>query len=187
MIIGVDIDGVLTDLESYQIEKGREYFKKEIVDINGYDVDSIFGVSKKECDEFWDKYLFYYAREIEVRKDASLVLKRIKERGNKIYIITARTYTDKEDPEGLKMKEAVKKWLLDKKIPYDKLFFSGKDKLKICKENNVSLMIEDSPIKIKQLKDSIPLICFDALYNKRVKGKNIKRVSSWQEIDKIIG
>ena len=53
MKIGVDVDGVLTDLESYQLKYGKKYFKN-VTDINedGYDICDIFHCSKEESEAF---------------------------------------------------------------------------------------------------------------------------------------
>ena len=43
MRIGVDVDGVLTNLEEYQLKYGKKHFKNVTdVDENGYDICDIF-------------------------------------------------------------------------------------------------------------------------------------------------
>ena len=49
MRIGIDIDGVLTDFEKWQLEVGSKFFikhNKNIVIPDGYDSDTVFNVSK---------------------------------------------------------------------------------------------------------------------------------------------
>ena len=49
MKIGFDVDGVLTDLENYQLEYGKKYFGEDkLVNENGYTIQEIFGCSKEE-------------------------------------------------------------------------------------------------------------------------------------------
>ncbi len=51
MRIGIDIDGVLTDIEKFQIEYGSKYFYEKginIVNYKGYEITELFGVSLKE-------------------------------------------------------------------------------------------------------------------------------------------
>ena len=59
-IIGLDIDGVLTDIHQFEVENGRKFFEekfqKSIVDYNAQDIDDIFGCSKEESKAFWTKY-----------------------------------------------------------------------------------------------------------------------------------
>lgn len=81
------------------------------------------------------------------------------------------------------MRSIVKKWLKKNKIYYDKLIFSPEDKRKICKENNVDIMIEDSPKNISELSEVLPkVICFDALYNQNINKENVIRCYSWYDI-----
>lgn len=107
--------------------------------------------------------------------------------GNEIYIITARYLTNTNSELGHEMREAVKKWLKDNDIYYDKIIFSPEDKLEICKENNIDLMIEDKVDNINKISKIIPVICFNAGYNKSCEGNNIIRCYSWYDIyNKII-
>ena len=60
MRIGIDIDGVLTDYEKWQIEVGSKFFmkyNKYIVDPNGYDSDTVFGVNKEMDVKILNSYL----------------------------------------------------------------------------------------------------------------------------------
>ena len=45
MRIGIDIDGVLTDIETFELENGSKYFNKSVVNPNGYGSQNIFKVS----------------------------------------------------------------------------------------------------------------------------------------------
>ena len=50
MKIGFDVDGVLTDLENYQLEYGKKYFGEDkLVNEDGYTIQEIFGCSKEEA------------------------------------------------------------------------------------------------------------------------------------------
>ena len=99
-----------------------------------------------------------------------------------IYIITARFSTDKNDEDGKKMRNIVINWLKEYNIFYDKIIFSGEDKLDICLKNNINLMIEDKANNINTISKKIPVICFDARYNQECKGNNIYRCYSWYDI-----
>ena len=61
MRIGVDVDGVLTNLEEYQLKYGKKHFKNVTdVDENGYDICDIFHCSREEREKFWTKYIWGY-------------------------------------------------------------------------------------------------------------------------------
>ena len=68
------------------------------------------------------------------------------------------------------------------KIEYDKIIFSREDKIDICLENNIELMIEDKPANINKISGKIPVICFHAGYNKNCNDNNIIRCYSWYDI-----
>lgn len=66
MRIGIDIDGVLTDIEKFQIEYGSKYFHskgKSIINYKGYETTEIFGLSLKEDDDFWNIAIKDYINE----------------------------------------------------------------------------------------------------------------------------
>lgn len=189
MRIGIDIDGVLTDIEQWQLDYGGKFFSKfnkSIVNKDGYEITTIFGIDDDLDSQFWNEYLYEYVTKEPSRKFASEVIKKLKEDGNEIYIVTARYLTDRNTKEGQQMREIVVKWLDEQKIYYDKIIFSPEDKLENCKKNNIDVMIEDKVENINNVSRTIPVICFHAGYNKECKGKNIYRVYNWYDIYNLI-
>ena len=59
MKVGIDIDGFLTDIATFQIVQGKKYFGN-IVNRNGYSIREIYNCSKKEEVKFWIKNFKYY-------------------------------------------------------------------------------------------------------------------------------
>lgn len=57
MRIGIDIDGVLTDIEQWQLDYGSKFYyekyRKNIVNFKGYETTDIFNVDQRYDDEFW--------------------------------------------------------------------------------------------------------------------------------------
>ncbi len=191
MRIGIDIDGVLTNLQQFSVD----YFTKFCYENNikysitcenfDYDIYKSFGLGKKEEDAFWEEYLDYYATDEKAREFASEVIDILKKQGHEIYIITARWLTNRDDECGEKTRNIVKKWLKKNKIHYDKLVFSKASKerkLQEMTEHNIDIMIEDSPYNINEISSLIPVICFDAPYNNTCGGGNITRCYSWYDI-----
>ena len=76
----------------------------------------------------------------------------------------------------------VRNWFKNNELYYDELIFSTVNKLENCRENNIDIMIEDSPHNIKQLAEFLSIMCFDTRYNKDCEGKNIIRVYSFYDI-----
>lgn len=186
MRIGIDIDGVLTDIEQWQIDVGSKFYyekyNKKIINPMGYDFSEIFEIEENLDSELWREYIFDYAINEPARKYAGEVINELKKEGNEIYIITARFLTDKDTKIGEKMRDIVIKWLEQYNICYDKIIFTPEEKLDICLENNIDLMIEDKVDNINTISEKIPVICFDARYNQECLGKNIIRCYSWYDI-----
>lgn len=189
MKIGIDIDGVLTDIEQWQLDYGSKYYyekyDKSIINHKGYETTDIFGVEQKDDDEFWERYFVDYTKNVEVRKFASEVINKLREEGNTIYIITARGNNLSHSANVMSYEEnkrAVINWLKENEIIYDEIIFSPEDKLDICVKNGIDIMIEDKPANINKISTKIPVICFNAGYNEECKGNNIIRCYSWYNI-----
>ncbi len=187
MRIGVDIDGVLTDIHRFQLDYGSKYAYENNVlnDIKLYKYYSgdcfDWGMHNEEI--FWNKYIYDYSVNYPVRDFASEVINKLKNDGHEIYIITARVYTTEDSENGEKMRKIVNEWLKKNDIYYDKIIFSKEDKRKYLLENNIDIMIEDSPYNIMSLRTvAKKIICFDAGYNKECIGENIIRCYSWYDI-----
>lgn len=186
MRIGIDIDGVLTDIEQWQLDYGSKYFYEKyninIKNYKGYETTDIFNVSDEMDEEFWKVYFRDYSVNVEPRKFASEVIDKLRSLGNEIYIITARGsfLTHSRDIE--ENQSIVIDWLKRHNINYDKIILSPEDKLEICKQNNIDLMIEDKSRNIELISSEIPVICFHANYNESCNGPNVYRCYSWYDI-----
>lgn len=188
MRIGIDIDGVLTNMYEAIINNATRFCYENNIEykINQteYNEDKMIGISKLNVEKFWNNYLAKYVQEYAIREGATEIVSKLGET-NEIYIITAR------NEEGLPkelygtMQNMTKTWLQKNNIKYDKIIFS-QDKLTTCVENNVDIMIEDCGETIEKLSKKIKVMCYDAPYNKNVQGDNIIRVYSWFDIMKKI-
>lgn len=191
MNIGIDIDGVLIDLENAMFDYATKLSVKEgwkiDIDASKYLETKMFKWTEDQADKFWNKYLVEYVTKIEPRRFASEVIKKLRQEGNKIYIITAR------NEEGLpaeaygKMQELTKQWLIQNEIEYDKIIFaSDTEKKEKCIENDITYMIEDSPSNILDISTKVPVIKYNCEYNREIAGKNIITAYSWYHIYDII-
>lgn len=193
MRIGIDIDGVLTDIERFVINYMPKYCIENNIEYrigeSSYNVHETFNISKEQGNNFWDAYIEDYAKNEKARTFAPEVIEKLKEDGHEIYIITARWGTSKDDEKGNQMRETVKEWLFEYKIPYDKLVFvksSNERKSDEIIEDKIDIMIEDNPNNINELSKIIPVICYDAEYNRACKGDKITRCYSWYDIYRTI-
>lgn len=191
MRIGIDIDGVLTDMERFLADYGSKYCVENNLAINiekvEYDEFKTFNWTEEQGIKFWNEYIIYYATKYPAREFASEIIKKLKEEGHEIYIVTARDdYGVPKEYVGKMRGEIVPKWLEENKIPYNKIIYTEGSKLPYVVGNYIELMIEDSPEIIKELSSKIPVLCFNCQYNENIKGQNITRVYGWYEVyDKI--
>lgn len=191
MNIGIDIDGVLTDIERFEIDYGSKFcIEEEIpinIDVSKYlEIDRL-GWSDKQAEKFWNKFLVKYVTESNARVFSAEIIKKLQENGYKIYIITARNEYGMPKKYYGKMQKLTKKWLKNQNIKYNKLIFAqDKDKIKQCLENNIDIMIEDCPNNILDISNKIKVIKYDCQYNKNVQGDNIITAYSWYHIYDII-
>lgn len=185
MRIGIDIDGVLTNISRYMLDYGSKYFfekyKNLNINIESWSLKDMFNVANDDDRNCYLSFVDKYATCEPARPFASEIIDKFKEEGNDIYIITARGAKNEIYGSNKKMKEIVEKWLYDNKIKYDELIHSD-NKLEICKKYNIDIMIEDKYENIKTISKEIPVICFHENYNKNLKGKNIFRAYSWYDV-----
>ena len=92
MNIGIDIDGVLTDMEREITDYATKMCVEEQIPIKVdstqyYESDS-FDWNQEQVDKFWNKYLVPYVKEANSRKYAKEIIQELRKEENKIYIIT---------------------------------------------------------------------------------------------------
>lgn len=186
MRIGIDIDGVLTDIERFIADYGIKFCQENNlcyrVKTGEYDEAKALGISEENSEKFWNKYLKYYATEYPARDFASEVIQKLKQDGNEICIVTARNEWGLIGEDYGKMKEFVSEWLEKNNIYYDKIVYTEGSKLPYCIGNYIDIMIEDSPENVKDIASKIPVLCYHCNYNENVKGENITRVYSWYDV-----
>lgn len=94
MNIGIDIDGVLTDVRKFTIEEGLKYCeenqKGKLVNPDAYSSEDVFDWDEETDLDFWKKNIFKYAETNPVIDGAANNIKKLKADGHKLYIITAR-------------------------------------------------------------------------------------------------
>ena len=189
MNIGIDIDGVLTNYEREQLDYGTKICIDEgwpiEIDVSKYHEREVFNWNQEQANKFWNKYIVKYFIGTPVRTFAPEVIEKLIQEGHKIILITARDdYGMPQEYYGQEQ-QITKDWLQKNNIKYDKLIFET-EKLQPCIENNIDVMIEDSPENIQSLSSKIKVIKFDCQYNKNINNENVITAYSWYHIYKII-
>lgn len=149
MRIGIDIDNTITDIENQLNEAAYNYAKQL-----GKEIDKNIKVedSKNDGNVYQKIYKFTYEElkhflgdiQEEItnnaipRPGAVEAIKKLREEGHEIYIITARDNEFHEDPYMLS-----KNWLDNNSIEYDKLIVNVREKAPLCKNEKIDIFIDD--------------------------------------------
>lgn len=185
MRIGIDIDNCIANFDDTLL---KEYLKhdKELRNIGiinenpEYLRKGMFDWTDEEEKSFYNANIEKFAKKLKPLEDASYYIKKLKEDGNEIYIITGRNNGEYTNPYRL-----TEEWLEQYNIFYDKLIFTDThdkhEKSEVCIENNVDLMIEDSVrISLDLIDNGIKVYTMNTRYNQTE--QNLERVSKWEEI-----
>lgn len=189
MIIGMDIDDTTFVTVNAMIKYADIYHSQVLerkIDKNSlglirnrYYLKAIYGWNDEEKFGFFDRYYKDVLKECKMIEDANTVCQKLKERGHKIYFITARLTNIKNCPT----EEITKQSLKENHIPYDRLIINASDKLTVAKENGIDVFIEDSYDTCKELSENgIKSILMTTKMNQDIDQGSIVRVKTWEEI-----
>lgn len=142
MNIGFDIDDTLNNplYENFNTKFVDAYFKEigksfNLINPKETFFGKMYDWSKDEVDAFWSMRGEDYLKNVPVRKGAKEILSELKKSGHKIYIITQRYITN---PYNLSFE-----WLTKNGLVFDELIVNAKDKIEICKDKKIDIMIDD--------------------------------------------
>lgn len=186
MNIGIDIDDTINNLSDILVEYAIKYnnensIKHEIKQYK-YDFEEAFGWNKEQEEGFKEKYIGKCLSEATVKKGAREYIQKLKDEGNKIFIITART--PEETVQNIE--NISREWLERNGINQDKLEMGCLQKVSKCDENNIDVFIDDNIEHCRAVNSElgIPVILFDSIYNQDE--KELNRVYSWEEAYRLI-
>lgn len=187
MKIGIDLDGVVIDSE-ITFRTYEEIFDVDILKGNNLinseepKFQARYNWNENQQKEFIEKYFLRISRESSLMSGFRVVYDLLKKQGHKFIAITARGGFVKE------MKDDAIRILEENNIKFDKYYWKIDDKLEICKNENVDVMIDDDWKIIKKLADNrVKTLYFRDTNLKRL-GENeyIKEVNNWGEIYRYI-
>lgn len=174
MIVGIDIDGVLTNLNNYfdavimtvEVIKGsklsdaeRRMFKdssnyiKYATEVYNIPKDMLYS---KLCDALW----LLYDRSI-VSEDVKTALDRLYKLGVTVYIITARSENDCSALNALNYgkisyEDYTRNYLKYNKIHFNDLIFASYDKTEPVNNLHIDYMIDDYAYNIQEIANKCP-------------------------------
>ncbi len=176
MRIGIDVDDTITNSSKVIRRYIKSHLKSDDIKNN------LEGIMRGtyvtgELIDFYKINSKKIGNEIQIKKDSAEIIKKLHDNGNEIYIITARSDNYYDNAY-----EFTSKYLEKNNIYYDKLFTSQIYKTKLCQDEKIDLMIDDSIDIVDELYDiGKKSILFTSSINKNKKCKS-KRLSSWKDI-----
>ena len=187
MRIGIDIDGVLTDLYYFNQFYGQLFCLEQNWPTsffeNGYKVRDMYHWTRTQERKFYQKYYLLYLKSSDFIRPFAVQTIHDLHKYHEIIIITARKNEDIPLIEKKSMEDITEDWLQQNNFEYDSLKFGQDDKTDIILQNDIQLMVEDSPDFFSTIDISIPILCFNEKYNQNVSGRNIYRVYNWMQIE----
>lgn len=86
------------------------------------------------------------------------------------------------------MVQLVNEKIIESKVKIDKYYWKAKDKLKICQEENIDIMIDDNPDTCEKLSNNnIKTLYFRNIYGRKLEeNKNLSEVYNWGQVLKNI-
>ena len=183
MKIGIDLDGVVIDSETtfrtYEEIFDIDFLKgNNLVNKEEPKFQARYNWTDKQEEEFIKKYFLTVSKESNLMSGFIGVYNLLKKQGHEFVVITARGGFLEE------MKDDAIRLLDENNIKFDKYYWKVEDKLQICQNENIDIMIDDDWRIIKKLSDNkIKTLYFRDTNIMKLKENNyIKEVNNWGEI-----
>ena len=192
MKIGIDLDGVVIDIET-TFRTYEELYDLSILKQNNLinreepKFQARYNWSKEQQKEFTDKFFLQVSKESNLMSGFIGAYNYLKNQGHEFIVITARGLK----PDGTFMKEMeddAKRVLTENNIVFDKYYWGQGDKLDVCQKEDIDIMIDDDWKIIKKLSDNnIKTLYFrDTNLKKLDENQDIKEVNNWGDICRYI-
>ena len=183
MKIGIDLDGVVIDSET----TFRTY--EEIFDIDTLKENNLvnkeepkfqerYNWTNEQEKEFIEKYFLTVSKESNLMSGFIGVYNLLKEQGHEFVVITARGgFVEKMKDDAIRLLE-------ENDIKFNKYYWKVEDKLEICKNEKVDIMIDDDWKIIKKLADNkVKTLYFrDTNLTKLEENDYLKEVNNWGDV-----
>ena len=187
MIIGIDIDDTISNTMEVMFDCCQKYVAEELkreplvqdeAKYTHHYTEVVHGLSKEETQDFFKKYYEYMVDTVHPKTYSVEYLKKLKEEGNRIVLVTARFEIKEFDVIG-----ATKRWLDRYDIPYDKIVFNAESKLEIARNEKLDIFIDDS---YKNCQDMVGIgikaFLMDSRGNRGLETNGFDRVYSWSHL-----
>lgn len=192
MKIGVDCDGVLTDLSAYYQKYGERFFRRKPDEPDGCSISEMFGCSGRVEFIFGMRYFIPYCKKWPPRVNAAETLRKLADDGHELYQITARKFVTDTGLLGRYSRDMHAKWLNENNFHFKDIFYCSEGmapehKLKACRKYPIDVMIDDRPEVAWYLSSrGLRVLLFDTPYNQRAYCPEAIRVKDWDDIYTVI-
>ncbi|MFW6014868.1 MAG: 5' nucleotidase, NT5C type [bacterium] len=182
-IIGIDIDGVITD----EIHPNDNIWHNALCEFLGEDIERVkdsyyfneaYNLSEEIINEFLNENIEDIYKKVKLWPDAKITINNLYDMNFNIILITARNN---------QFRSITENWLKKHGIKHTKLIHN-ENKAPLIKTNNIKLFIEDNAENAKVIaKTGIPVILLNKYHNQYLQTDDkITRVNHWNEINEII-
>ena len=144
----------------------------------------MLGWNKEQLISFFDTCYINYLQKIEVKSDASIIIKKIKNLGVKVYIVTSR-----REYENNKIMEITQEWLKQNEIFFDKLFVDVINKSELMKQIKPTYFVDDSYknwFGVSQVCENTKVFLIETDFNKSIQVENILKVKNLKELRYVV-
>lgn len=177
MHIGIDLDGTVTDPEScFRYMNESLGYNIDFKQATEYELHTYTDMSQKD---FW-KFMIEHGHEEAIYRrsfphtEVNEVLWSMRQQ-HRIHYVTARSEA---------VRPVTEEWIKHHTLPLDSLIMTGThDKVGVVKDLSLDLFMEDryeNAVSIHE-ETSIPVLLFDAPYNRKPLPDGVKRIASWKE------
>ena len=187
MNIGIDLDDVVYDT-SVEVEKEIEKANNpRLLDFKVQLMRGALSEMPSDVAQFLKDTIISYTSNAKPIKNATDTLKKLRDEGHIITIITARSDAIRDGVVDTTLK-SLKKYGIDKGILYDKIIFEGANKGDVCEKEKIDIFVDDSPINCMHVRErGINVLAFKSrITADAIDQTDLPSVSSWDELyDKI--
>lgn len=170
MRIGLDLDDTICGTDIVIRKYVDKYCKEKSLSVNElWDNENIKY-------DFLNNNLETIYNEAKLKKGVKTSICKLQKKGYKIFIVTAR----RNKYISIDMKQFINNYLIKNGIKVDDIFIDSKDKVSVCKENNIDIILEDNLYNYNLLvKNKVNAILFDEL---DIHNDIHNRITKWSDI-----
>lgn len=187
MKIGIDVDGVILDYEKELLMKAEIFDMEKCrgngkVHLDAYLAQDKYDWTENEKKQFIQENLAEISQNATIMAGAKYVLDKLKKMGHELIILSARGI------EGDELINVATDKFCQANIQFDKYCWKEKNKLKVCQEEKIDIMIDDNSVTCQKMAEhEIKTLYFRGIRGWDLEeGEYLKEVSNWGEVYRFI-